>query len=93
MLNQAKTPQASNFQISKMNNKFNNKINNKISKKICAFKFSNKNDKKNEKEGLKVIKKNLNSLQQKIDIKKKNCKAIIKEKNKINTNINNNNFI
>ena len=36
MLNQAKTPQASNFQISKMNNKFNNKINNTISKKnIC----------------------------------------------------------
>ena len=67
MLNQVKTPQTYNFQISKMNNKNNNTT----SKKVSNFKFSNKNDKKNEKEGLKIIKKNLNSLQQKIDIKKK----------------------
>ena len=87
MLNQVKTPQTYNFQISKMNNKNNNTT----SKKVSNFKFSNKNDKKNEKEGLKVIKKNLNSLQQKIDIKKKNCKTIIKQKNKINNNINSNN--
>jgi len=87
MLNQGKTSQTSNFQISKMNNK----INNTNSKKVTSFKFSNKNDKKNEKEGLKIIKKNLNSLQQKIDIKKKNCKTIIKQKNKITNNINFNN--
>ncbi len=44
MLNQGKTSQTSNFQISKMNNK----INNTNSKKVTSFKFSNKNDKKNE---------------------------------------------